>query len=485
MSTGIAPVTQAILVDGEPVGDGLGVVEVANPAHVGAVVGTYPLLGVGDVDRAVAAAERAQPGWAALAAQERHDRLAAGAAAAGALVGIAETLAAETGKVLAETRLEPGFFGMLLAGLAPGLPWLESGDELPDVGQGRAWRFREPFGVVGAIAPANFPLLLATLKVVPALLAGNSVVLLAPPTAPLGTIRHLQAVADALPVGVLTVLAGSGPVLGQRLAEHERVRKVSFTGGISTGQIVYRAAAVNLKAIGLELGGNDAALVLDDCVLDEAFYRSITAAAFTAAGQVCFAVKRVYAPARRVPEIVDGIAAVLDTYVVGDPLDPSTTMGPVHTEAARERVRGLLAEASTAGGVARTCGTLSVDEDEGWYMRPVVVAEPPNTCRLVQEEQFAPVLPVVGYDALDEAIAMVNDTEYGLGSSIWSADTDRAVQLSRRIQAGGTFINGHGFFAMDMRICLTGVKMSGIGEDGAGGHALAAYTQPHAVSMPA
>jgi aldehyde dehydrogenase len=305
----------------------------------------------------------------------------------------------------------------------------------------------------------------------------------APPTAPLGALRSLQAVADALPAGVLTVLSGPGATVAQRLAEHPGVRKLSFTGSVPIGAGVVRSGAANLKAVGLELGGNDAALVLEDCVLDERFFQSLALGAFTAAGQVCFAVKRVYAPAERVAEIADGLAAVLDGYRVGDPLDPEVTMGPVHTEAARTRARGWIEEAAAAGGVVRECGELVADEEEGWFLRPALVVDPPNESRLVQEEQFAPALPIVGYRSLDEAIAMVNDTEFGLGSSIWSADVDRAVKLSRRIQAGATFVNAHGFFAMDFRICLTGVKRSGIGEDGAGKHALAAFTEPHAVSV--
>ncbi|WP_169736777.1 aldehyde dehydrogenase family protein [Pseudonocardia spinosispora] len=458
-------------------------VSVYNPGHSTEIVGFFPELGPEHIDRAVRAAERAQVAWAGLGAAERFTRLSTAGEAADAVPGVAELLARETGKTLAEAQLEPGFFAMLLQSFAHGLDWLDGGDVLEDVGQGAAWRFREPFGVVGAIAPSNYPLLLSTLKVVPALLTGNSVVLLAPPTAPFGTVRFLQAAADALPPGVLTVLTGSGPVLGQRLAEHERVRKISFTGSVPTGQAVARAAAANLKSVGLELGGNDPGIVLDDCVLDDRFFRSIAGAAFAAAGQVCFALKRLYVPRRLMPTIVDGLTAVLDGYVVGDQLDPAVTMGPVHTEASRARVRRLVDEARAGGGVVHTRGSLAIDEDEGWYLRPVVVADAPSSSRLVQEEQFGPALPIVGYDSIEHATAMANETIYGLGSSIWTEDESRGVELSRRLVAGGTFINGHGFFAMDFRICLTGAKLSGVGQDGAGAHALSAYTEPHAVSV--
>ncbi len=284
-----------------------------------------------------------------------------------------------------------------------------------------------------------------------------------------------------LPAGLLTTMTGPIPTVGARLLEHPGIGKVSFTGSCASGRVVAAAVANTLKNLTLELGGNDAALVLDDAVIDDKLCGDLVTAAFTTTGQVCLAVKRVYAPRHLVGPIADGIAAVLEDYVIGPGLAEESTMGPLHTAAQREKVRELVADARAQGATVRTCGILAGDPDRGYFELPTVVTGIAHGSRLVREEQFGPTLPVLGYDTVDEAIAMVNDSDYGLASSIWTEDEDRAVGLARRIQAGSTYINAHGLFAVDPRAPFGGVKQSGVGRE-LGREGLLSFTETHTIS---
>lgn len=220
------------------------------------------------------------------------------------------------------------------------------------------------------------------------------------------------------------------------------MRHIHFTGSTAVGSIIAHEAADSLTTT-LELGGNDAAIVLDDVFDDPAIFPRIVADAFGGAGQACVALKRRYVPKSRFADTVDALAAVLDRTVVGDGLDDATTMGPLHTATGRDRVLGM-ADARSMGAQICEFGTLAADPDKGYFLRPTLASGVGSNDRVVREEQFGPVLPVIGYESADYAVAMPNDSEYGLSGSVWSKDPERAVAVARRFESGMTLINTHG-----------------------------------------
>ncbi len=455
--------------------------EVCNPADVNEVVGSYPILGAAEVDAAVEAAAKAQEAWAAVPAVERAAVVLEAAERIGAIEALDELLIREQGKVRWEASFEVGFFEAMAAFYAEKAADLDAGQVAVDDGLGVLRVFHEPLGVAAAITPWNWPFALTAVKVVPALIAGNAVIVKPASSTPLTVLRALAEISPLFPDGLLAVLTGPGPVVGRRLLAHPEVRKVAFTGSTETGREAAAIAAGTVKNLTLELGGNDAALILDDAVVDERLCGDLVGAAFTTTGQLCFGIKRVYAPSQLAPEVAEGVAAVLDDFVVGNGLDPEASMGPLNNRAQRDVVVGLVEDARARGGHVRECGQLAADPTRGWFLRPAVVTGLDDDAPLVAEEQFGPALPVLGYDSLDEAVARVNATEYGLASSIWTSDEERACALARRIQAGSTFINTHGLFAIDLNGPFGGVKQSGFGRELAD-EGLLAYTEPHVVS---
>ena len=455
--------------------------EVRNPADTSEVVGTYPLLGASDVDAAVEAARKAQVEWAARPAVERAEVLAEAADRIAGLDGLDELLIREQGKVAWEAGFEVGFFEAMSTYYGAMAPGLDEGELVVDDGMGQLRVFHEPVGLVGAITPWNWPFALTAVKVVPALLAGNAVIVKPASNTPLTVMRALGAITDLFPSGLLAVVTGPGSTVGRRLLEHPLVRKVSLTGSTETGREAAAVAAATVKNVTLELGGNDAALILDDAEIDEALCGNLVSGAFTTTGQLCFGVKRVYAPRAKAEQLADRLCAILDQYTVGNGLEPGVSMGPLNNRAQRDFVVELLADAEARSGAVRRCGEMAGDPARGWFLSPAVVTGLDDSARLVAEEQFGPALPVLGYDSLDEAIDRLNAGEFGLASSIWTADEDRGAGLARRIQAGTTFVNNHGLFAIDLNGPFGGVKQSGLGRELAW-PGLAAYTEPHTVS---
>ncbi|MFH5824673.1 aldehyde dehydrogenase family protein [Georgenia sp. AZ-5] len=460
-----------------------GVVEVRNPARVDEVVGTYPKIGVDAVDAIVEVAEQAQPAWAALSPQERFDAIAK-AVESVEVTGIDELLTRENGKILAEAQRELQYMSFPVKFLAPHVEWLTEGEDLGDSGMHHSTIYRDPFGVVGIIAPWNNPIGTSMLAVAPALLGGNAVVVHFPATAPLSALAVYRQMAAALPAGLLSVISSPDTAVAQAVVEHPRIRKVHFTGSTTVGSLIAIEAAPTLAATTLELGGNDAGIVLDDALDDPAIYPKLVRAAFGVEGQACVALKRLYVPAARVAEVVEGLGAVLKDVVAGDGMDPASTMGPVHTAAARERVQGLVESARAGGAEVHEFGTMAADPEQGHFLLPTVVSNIAQDADLVQEEQFGPTLPVIGYETVDEAVAYANDSEYGLGGSVWSNDIPRASAIARRLEAGMTWINAHSGAGIDGRVPWGGVKRSGVGRGGANRGGLEAFTEPHAVIWP-
>ena len=459
------------------------IVEVRNPSRRDEIVGSLPAATPADVDSAVAAAARAQPEWAATSVAERVVVLGRIAAAIETRVEeLALLLAREAGIPLGEARGEARITAIAFRNAADHAREVLLPADHPD-GEGLVRVAHRPLGVVAAIVPWNAPLALTAQKLGPALAAGNAVVVKPSPLAPLAVARFVGIVAAELPDGLVGVVVGDGDV-GSALIEHPRVRKVSFTGGGATARAIMRTAAGSLTKIHFELGGNDAALVLDDADLGMTAQR-LAQTAFRRAGQVCYAPKRVYLPASRAAEFAEALVAAVDALVVGAATDERVTMGPVVSAAQFASIEGLADEAVAAGRRVLDLGTrLDPGEwDAGWFLRPRVVTDALSDDRLVQVEQFGPILPLVAYATEDEAVAWANATEYGLGSSVWSADRERALAVASRLEAGVTFVNHHRLSLGGMRhIPFGGVKQSGMGwENSAAG--LAEYLDFHSVDV--
>ncbi|MGF7234291.1 MAG: aldehyde dehydrogenase family protein [Frankia sp.] len=466
-----------------PVADwsGAGEARVHNPANRAEVVGSYPVLAPADVDHVVTVAGQAQRSWAQVPPAERFERLEAALAAVD-LTDRDRLLTREQGKPLAESTRELGYLGFSTRLLSEHLSWLTDGEELMPSAFHRSRVYRDPVGVVGIITPWNFPIGIPVVSVAPALVAGNAVVLHLPATAPLAALDVFGQIAALLPEGVLSAITSPDTGVARRLVEHSAVRHVHFTGSTMTGRIVAREGAETLTGLTLELGGNDAGIVLEDAVDDQPdLFARLVAGAFGNAGQACIALKRLYVPAARVGEVVEGLGAALATQVVGDGLNPATTMGPLHTRAQRDKVRGLLDRARADGGTVLEFGALAGDPELGNFLRPALVTGVDASSPIVAEEQFGPALPIVGYSSIDEAVALANDSRYGLGSSVWSSDVTRAAGIARRLDTGMTFINAHGGAGIDGRVPFGGTKDSGLGRGGANRAGLEVFTDAHAV----
>jgi acyl-CoA reductase-like NAD-dependent aldehyde dehydrogenase len=345
----------------------------------------------------------------------------------------------------------------------------------------------EPHGVVAALLPFNWPVAVLGNKAIPALLTGNAVVAKAPPGCPGAVLMWSAAFAAGLPPGLLNVLAGPDAALGEALVTHPGVDMVSFTGGVTTGQAVMRAASAAVRPVVLELGGNDPAIIAPDVEVDDRLARRILDATFVTSGQVCMAIKRLYVPRARVGAFVEALNAGLSSAVVGDGLEPEVTMGPVHRPEGRDFVERLLAEASARGvRVHRPATVRAEDADQGGYIvSPAIVEDPPPDLGIVREEQFGPALPVIGYSDISDAVAAGNDTGYGLCASIWSGDEELAKSVSARLEAGTVFVNQHGMSAIDYRAPMGGWKRSGYGLE-LGVEGMQAFTRTRVVlSAPA
>ncbi|MGW4339830.1 aldehyde dehydrogenase family protein [Rhodococcus koreensis] len=448
--------------------------EVVNPATE-AVWTTAPDCTREQLDEAFAAAAAAQPVWAA----DIERRRAALATMADVMVKSSDELAAiltqEQGKTLADSKAEiegVGVWFKYYADLA-----FPSEEVIQDNEFGRVTTVRHPLGVVAAITPWNFPLALAAWKIGPALLAGNTMVLKPSPYTPISTLRMGELFAAVLPAGVFNVVSG-GDELGEWMTAHQVPSKVSFTGSVSAGKAVARSAADDLKRVTLELGGNDPAILLDD-VDPKAIAKQIFWGAFYNNGQVCGCIKRVYVPESLYETVARELAEIADAVKVGDGTEPDTILGPVSNRPQFNRVNELLAEAISDGATLRSGG--KPVGDRGFFITPAVLTDVSPESRIVQEEQFGPVLPLVSYRNLDEAIAEINKSKYALGSSVWGTDPARLREVARSIDAGLTWINTHA--SLTPNVPFGGAKWSGIGvEGGLGG--VHEYTQLQVVHEP-
>jgi acyl-CoA reductase-like NAD-dependent aldehyde dehydrogenase len=442
----------SLTIDGQSL-PGEGTFGVVNPA-TGAVFAQAPACSRAQLDAAMEAAHRALPAWQADEGRRRQALLACAEAVKARLGELAPILTQEQGKPLARASEE-------LIGAAVWFQYTASleipVEVLQDDERVRIEVRRRPHGVVGAITPWNFPVLLAVWKIAPALLAGNAVVLKPSPYTPLSTLKLGEILRDALPPGVLNVVSG-GDELGAWVSSHPRVRKISFTGSVATGKKVAAAAAPDLKRYTLELGGNDAAIVLEDAdpakIAEKLFW-----GAFANSGQVCSAIKRLYVHERIAAPLVEALAAVARGVKLGDGMQPEVQLGPVNNQPQFERVLGLLEDAKRAGARVVTGG--GARAGAGYFVEPTLVTGIAEGTRLVDEEQFGPALPILTYRDVDDAVERANATMYGLSGSVWSAAPARAAEVAGRLECGTAWVNQH--LAIVPHAPFGGAKWSGVG----------------------
>lgn len=394
---------------------------------------------------------------------------------------IAQLVTAEMGAPItfsrsAHARL-PGVMMRALADLAAGFPWQESRPGY----YGSDIRVRhEPVGVVGAVAPWNMPMLMVVAKLVPALLAGCTVVLKPSPETPLDAYLMAELVADSeIPPGVVSILPGDRDI-GRHLVDHPDIDKVSFTGSTAAGREVAAACGSALKRVSLELGGKSAAVVLDDA--DPAQVAAgIQVAALMNSGQACVAQTRILVPHHRRTEYIDAVAAMVDGLTIGDPADDATRIGPVVTARQRQRIRDYIQLGTTEGARLITGGHRPpTGLDRGWYVQPTLFTDVESTMRIAREEIFGPVLTVLTYRDLDHAVQLADDTEYGLSGSVWTPDIDRGLEVAQRIRSGTFGINQA--YSMDPHAPFGGVKASGIGRE-FGREGLAGFLDTKSISV--
>lgn len=453
---------------------GQSAIEVVNPATE-QVIGQVPDCTREQLDEAVASARRAFAPWRACPYSERQDMLRKiSAVLAQNAQDLKVLLTAEQGKPHAAALGEIQAAAWWIATVAERELPVETSDEMSGV---RSVTRRVPLGVAGAIVPWNFPVLLAVWKIGPALLSGNTLVLKPSPNTPLATLRLGELLREVLPPGVLNIVSG-GEDLGPWMSAHPGIDKLSFTGSTATGRKVMESAAANLKRLTLELGGNDAAIVLPDADV-ETIAEPLFWAAFTNSGQVCVAAKRIYVHETIHEPLLAALANVAKRVQLGDGSDPATTIGPVQNRAQFERVRDLIRSSQEAGHAFVT-GREPVS-GPGFFVPITIIDNPPEDSRVVQEEAFGPVLPVMRYSDLDEVIERANACQYGLGGSVWSRDHDQAAAVAARLETGTVWINsaqGLSPFA-----AFAGHKQSGIGaENGLDG--LLEFTVPQTIYRP-
>jgi acyl-CoA reductase-like NAD-dependent aldehyde dehydrogenase len=449
-------------------------IDVLNPATE-QVIGQVPDCGQSELDSAVAAARAAFPKWKATPIEERR-------AALNKMAAIIKDNADELMRLLTSEQGKPHMqAGAEIAGcsgVAMGLASLSLEETISEDSSKRISRTRRvPVGVVGGIVPWNFPVLMAVQKIVPALLSGCTMVLKPSPFTPLATLRMAELVKDCFPVGVLNVITG-GDALGPLLTAHPDINKITFTGSTATGKRVMESASKDLKRITLELGGNDAAIVLPDAdvskVAEKLFWAS-----FYNAGQVCIAAKRIYIHEDIYDELSAAIAAYASAVKVGDGADQGTAVGPIQNKPQYNRVLELIQDAKDKGYKFLTGG--DTDPSVPGYFIPVTVLDnPPEDARIVVEEQFGPVMPLMKFSTVDEAIARANKSQYGLAGSVWTSDTDAGVAVAERMETGTIWINES--MNLSPFAPFGGHKQSGFGAE-MSTEGLLEFTYPQVISV--
>ncbi|VAX08244.1 Aldehyde dehydrogenase [hydrothermal vent metagenome] len=430
--------------------------DIFNPA-TGELLGKCPVAGRAELDAAVAAAAAAFKSWSKVSNEDRK-------ATCHAIGKVLEDNAEELAKLLTQEQGKPlnGVGSRFELGGCQAWTHFTADLELPievvqDNEEGRVELHRKPIGVVGSITPWNWPLMIAIWHVIPAIRTGNTVVIKPSPFTPLSTLRMIELISGILPKGVLNVISGRDD-LGQMMSEHEDIHKIVFTGSCATGEKIMASAAPTLKRLTLELGGNDAGIVLPD-VDAKAIAEGLFWGAFINSGQTCAALKRLYVHS----DVYDDVCAALTEYAknipMGNGLDENIIMGPVQNEMQYNKVKGLVDDAVANG--ARVLLGANPEDGAGYFYPLTILADVSDGMRIVDEEQFGPALPIIKYTDVEDAIKRANASDNGLGGSIWSNDIERAKALASRLECGSAWINKHGM--IQPNVPFGGIKGSGIG----------------------
>jgi acyl-CoA reductase-like NAD-dependent aldehyde dehydrogenase len=459
-------------IDGKPVRSPQ-TLAVLNPATE-EVAGTPPNATLLQLDQAVAAARKAFPAWSAKPMSERQQTLSA---IAGRLMtnvdGLSQLLTREQGKPLEAARTEVRASAHWCAEFAKlNLPV----DTIEESDTNLVQTRRLPLGVVGGIVPWNFPLVLALWKVAPALVAGNTMVLKPSPFTPLTTLKFGELVQDLLPPGVLNVVSG-GEQLGPWMSEHPGIDKISFTGSTPTGRKVMQSAARNLKRLTLELGGNDAAIVMPDVEVEK-LAPVLFWGAFANSSQFCVATKRLYVHEAIYDRLAGELVRIGRNIKMGDGTAAGTQLGPIQNRLQYQRLQDLVEDSRRHGHRFLLGG--EVTGGKGYFFPVTLIDNPPDDSRVVKEEPFGPILPLLKFSSVDEAVTRANDSEYGLGASVWAGDYRDGRAIAERLQAGIVWVNE--IHTLSPHKPIAGHKQSGIGvENGLIG--LLEYTVPQTLSI--
>ncbi|MFN8225601.1 MAG: aldehyde dehydrogenase family protein [Mycobacterium sp.] len=453
---------------------GTGMIEVIDPATE-QPIGSVPAGNADDVDAAVAAARTAFDPMITLA--ERRERLTGVITAMEKrLPAIAGTITAEMGAPIRIAQTVQTQVPLAVArGFADALDTFD-----PEERIGNSLVIREPYGVVAAITPWNYPLYQVVAKVLPAIAAGCTVVLKPSNEAPLSVFEFVEALDDAgLPPGVVNLVSGPGAVIGERLAEHSDVDVVSFTGSTGVGARVGEIAGRTIKKVALELGGKSANVILDGADLATAVKVGV-GNAFLNGGQTCMAWTRMLVPRARYTDALNLVESAVAKYTVGDPWDPGTRIGPSASKGQYEIVRGFIERAQRDGARLLTGGADTI-RDTGYFVAPTVFADVDPDSELGQEEVFGPVLAVIPFDDDDDALRIANGTPYGLAGAVWAADDATAISFARQVQTGQLDINGGSY---NPAAPFGGYKKSGIGRE-LGRFGFEEYLQTKSLQLPA
>lgn len=445
-----------LIINGQSCLGEAGELEIINPATA-AVAAKCAQASIAQVNQAIEAAKQAFGSWQRSSHEERKSILNK---IADGIEQHAETLAElivlEQGKPLALAQMEvQGAIGWTRYTASLEMPV----DIIEDSEQKRIERHYQPLGVVASITPWNWPLMIAVWHIMPALRAGNVVINKPSEFTPLATLKLCEIIQQEVPAGVISILLGKGDV-GEALSSHPDIAKVVFTGSTKTGQHIMSSAVKTLKHLTLELGGNDAGIVLPDADLDQIAKR-IFNVAFLNAGQTCAALKRLYVHESQYDALAQKLADIANAQNVGDGMATETTFGPVQNQLQYQKVKALIADALAQGAKA-----LSGDQtmpEQGYFIAPTILTGLDESCRVVQEEQFGPVLPILKYRDIDDAIARANASEFGLGGSIWSSDLKAAQFYASQLQCGTAWVNTHAEIVPHAP--FGGWKMSGVGAE--------------------
>jgi acyl-CoA reductase-like NAD-dependent aldehyde dehydrogenase len=448
--------------------------DVINPA-TGQAFASVPAAGAAELDAAVSAAQAAFGPWRALPIEARRELLVKAAEAIKAnAAGLARLFVLEQGRAFEAARGEILFGASWLKAVARQELAVEVAEDTPTR---RVELHREPLGVVGAIVPWNFPFLLAIWKIAPALLAGNTLVLKPSPFTPLCALKLGELWREILPPGVFNVICG-GDELGPLMTAHPGFAKISFTGSTATGKRVMASAADRLTRLTLELGGNDVAIVMPDVDVDKVA-KELFHGAFYNSAQVCIATKRMYIHEDIYDAVRDRLHALALQATVGDGLQPGTDYGPVQNAPLYRRLRGLIDEAREQG--LTLLSGKPVPDNGGYFVPLTLVDNPPEDARVVAEEAFGPVLPLLRFSDVDDVIRRANDSPYGLAGAVWSSDIDNAVSIAKRLETGNVWINQN--LQNAPHIPFAGQKQSGFGVEN-GEEGLKSFTQLKAIYIP-